>query len=377
MHNKIKLLKKHKDYIFLSFLISLWLVVLGILSVYFTNIIDILSGYLFFSANKNIVLVLIVKSLIIIIIIALLVYLIFKNKKRFKFYSIANEQNLGENKFKAVVLPISLFREYEKLKIEENRQEVSIKFKDDFSFQIKNYENNNNNNIDCVNDFFNEIKKFERLKQNRLGFNWEVPLKIIYKIKKNQTKHPNCLRYVILLGTCNAQNAVNNADNKFQKSSINADNSGNYNNDDNKNKQGSYLQLDKLEKLIKIFFSNNNSDAKDGIKIIKRKLNDFENFTELSEIFEEIEEDIKKEYYQEYIQEERKQLNKNKIKNYENYKEINDTEIAYDITGGQKLVSVVGTFFSLKSQSPILYVSQDNSDNIKVINAIYKMEPPE
>ena len=122
MHNKIKLLKKHKDYIFLSFLISLWLVVLGILSVYFTNIIDILSGYLFFSANKNIVLVLIVKSLIIIIIIALLVYLIFKNKKRFKFYSIANEQNLGENKFKAIVLPISslLSRDYNQLKIEEN-----------------------------------------------------------------------------------------------------------------------------------------------------------------------------------------------------------------------------------------------------------------
>lgn len=141
-----------------------------------------------------------------------------------------------------------------------------------------------------------------------------------------------------------------------------------FNSSNNNNDNSSYPQLDKLEKLMNIFFSNN-SDNSNDIKIIKRKLNDFENFTELSEKFEEIEEDIKKEYFKEY--------NDNKIKNYENYKEINDTEIAYDITGGQKLVSVVGTFFSLKSQSPILYVSQNNNDNIKVINAIYKMEPPE
>ncbi|MHB8292217.1 MAG: hypothetical protein ACYDEG_07115, partial [bacterium] len=246
------------------------------------------------------------------------------------------------------------------LKIEENEQEISIKFKDNFSFQIKNGENNKD--VDCVNNFFNEIKKIEKSKQ-RLGFNWEVPLKIIYKVKKNQTKYPNCLKYIVLLGT-EGKLSSNCSNNNMQQ------NNG-FNPSNNSNDNGSYHQLDKLEKLMKIFFSNN-SDNNNDIKIIKRKLNDFENFTELSEKFEEIEEDIKKEYYKEY-----KEHNDNKIKNYENFKEINDTEIAYDITGGQKLVSVVGTFFSLKSQSPILYLSQNNNDNIKVINAIYKMEPPE
>ena len=360
MNNITKLLKNHTDYIILSSLISLWLIVLGILSVYFANIIDVLFQSLFHSINKNIALILIIKSLIIICIIILLIYLIFRNKKRFKFYSIANEQNLGENKFKAIVLPISslLFRDYNQLKIEENGQEISIQFKDNFSFQIKNSENNN---IDCVNNFFNEIKKFEKLKQSRLGFNWEVPLKIIYKIKKNQIKCPNCLKYIVLLGTEGQLSSNRHFNNNMQQNN-------DFNSSNNNNDNSSYPQLDKLEKLMNIFFSNN-SDNSNDIKIIKRKLNDFENFTELSEKFEEIEEDIKKEYFKEY--------NDNKIKNYENYKEINDTEIAYDITGGQKLVSVVGTFFSLKSQSPILYVSQNNNDNIKVINAIYKMEPPE
>jgi len=130
MNKLIKLLKNHKDYTILSILISLWLIVLGVLSIYFTNIMDILYQLLFYSVSKNIVLILIIKSLIIICIIILLIYLIFKNKKRFKFYSIANEQNLGENKFKAIVLPISLFRDYEHLKIEENGQEILIKFKD-------------------------------------------------------------------------------------------------------------------------------------------------------------------------------------------------------------------------------------------------------
>lgn len=363
MSKLIKLLKNHKDYIILSILISLWLIVLGILSVYFANIIDVLFQFLFHSISENIVLILVIKSLIIICIIILLIYLIFRNKKRFKFYSIANEQNLGENKFKAIVLPISLFRDYNQLKIEENEQEISIKFKDNFSFQIKNGENND---IDCVNNFFNEIKKFEKLKQNRLGFNWEVPLKIIYKVKKNQTKCPNCLKYIVLLGTEGQlrSNPFNNNMNNMQQNN-------DFNPSNNSNDNSSYPQLDKLEKLMKIFFSNH-SDNNNDIKIIKRKLNNFENFTELSEKFEEIEEDIKKEYYKEF-----KEYSYNKIKNYENFKEINDTEIAYDITGGQKLVSVVGTFFSLKSQSPILYVSQNNNDNIKVINAIYKMEPPE
>ncbi len=371
MHKLIKLLKdikKHKDYIYLSILISLWLIVLGVLSVYSANIIDVLSRLIFYSISKNIVLILVIKSLIIICIIILLIYLIFRNKKRFKFYSVANEQNLGENKFKAIVLPISLFKNYDKLKIEENEQGISIKFNDfnSFNFQIKNGGNcDESNNIDSINDFFNEIKKFENLNKIRLGFNWEVPLKIIYKIKKNQTNCPNCLKYIVLLGTegqLNTNLLNNNAQNNNDVNSNNNNNNGN---------NGSYQQLDKLEKLIKIFFFNR-SDNNDDIKIIKRKLNDFENFTELSEKFEEIEEDIKKEYYKEY-----KEHNDNIIKNYENFKGIDDTEIVYDITGGQKLVSVAGTFFSLKSQSPILYVSQNNNDTIKVINAIYKMEPPE
>ncbi|MHB8292869.1 MAG: hypothetical protein ACYDEG_10440, partial [bacterium] len=112
----LKDIKNHKDYIILSILISLWLIMLGILSVYFANIIDVLSRFLFNFVSQNIVLILIIKSVIIICIIILLIYLIFRNKKSFKFYGIANEQNLGENKLKAVVLPISLFRDYNQLK---------------------------------------------------------------------------------------------------------------------------------------------------------------------------------------------------------------------------------------------------------------------
>ncbi|MHB1692616.1 MAG: hypothetical protein ACYCUW_01860 [bacterium] len=280
----------------------------------------------------------------------MLIYLIFRNKKRFTFYSIANEQNLGENKLKAVVFPVSTFGDYDKLRIDDNENKILVTLKNyKYSFNFEINKENNQGAIRNSGESFYEINKFfEYLKKNNIYFTWGVPLKIIYQILKNQNnKNSGYLKYIVMLGTADSKNE------KGDKIS------------------GSFSQLDKLEELIKIFFLKCGGNCFD-FEIIKKEINDFENFTKLSEKFEEIEDDIKKEYYQKYI-------NYNKNKNSKNFKEIKDEDIAYDITGGQKLVSVAGMFFSLKSRSPILYVSQSNNDNIKVkiINAIFKGEPPE
>lgn len=161
----------------------------------------------------------------------------------------------------------------------------------------------------------NNIEKLEEIlsRKDFEHWNWAVPLKMIINNKKSYGKtEGGRLKHIRLIGT--------------------------------KDEGGSFGQLEILKTIIHTFF--------DDMEIECEEISDFENFSGLTELFDKIEKKIKVEY---------------------NYK---DEEIAIDITGGQKPISIVGTFFTLKSRTPILYLSQKDG-KIKEINAVINIEPPE
>ncbi len=131
------------------------------------------------------------------------------------------------------------------------------------------------------NDLITKID--EILEKDINSWNWRVPLTIIlYNLKNYKNNQKGRLEHIRLIGT--------------------------------EGEKGSFDQLIYLVILLQIFFKDFNLD----IKI--HSVSSFENFDKLTEVFDEIKEDIEKKY------------------RYE------DNEIAIDVTRGQKIVSIVGTF---------------------------------
>jgi len=330
------------DYIILATLITLWLTFIGVFGNFVTDLIK--YGVI----NKGLLL----ELLISVVIIAVLVFFLYKNKKKFKFYKIANEKNMEDDSFKAIILPISTpniginFYYFDAINEERKLSEDDVRniknrdllknFIEDknirelyLKLEIKN--NSSEEGKITPLPLFSAEKKdnhdaeFKRLlidwlkKINEIRWNWSVPLIIA-------AKNFNSLRHIRLIGTTEGNKA-------------------------------SFKDLYRLKFILLCLFSN--LDNENGI--LSDSIKSFENFTELTKLLNKIEKDLEDKF---------------------DYK---DEEIAFDITGGQKPVSVVGTFFTLKSRTPILYISQHTSQEdkedkfgaIKEINAIINIEPPE
>lgn len=329
----MKEIKINKEYTMLALLISGWLIIIGLLGNYLTDLLDI-----FF---KNTLLIVIAKIIILFLIFLIFLLLLYKNKKMFKFYTLSNETSMKDDSFKALILPISILRQEitfsyecdngdEKLYLKENDIENIKNFDDIYNIvEQKNIkkiflEINNKNKEPYKYLIFQKneseyqsekIKNFmEWLKEiNEIKWSWAVPLLILSKNSKS-------IEHIRLICTKNTNN------------------------------QGSMNDINKLQFIIFCLF--NKLGGRNGI--IVHEIESFEKFSSLSKLLEKIEEDFEKEY------------------------NFNEEEIAFDITGGNKPVSVIGTFFTLKSKTPILYISQESEFGmVWQINAVINIKPPE
>ena len=320
--------KFNKDYFILAGLLSVWLILIGIAGNYFTDIID--------NYFKNTLPILLIKLFIMSVLLLLFISFLYVKKKRFKFYALSNEALMENDSFKAVILPISIPSKIIHFSyIDNNNEERYLKDEDieninllgdvldlvkqknikEIYLDVRNPEEDNGNTKCLIFSKNNE----DEVEKNKRFINW---LKEIRQIKWNWAvqlliiaKNSKSLEHIRLICT------ENNIDKIY------------------------------ILKFIIICLLNKFGENEG---IIAHKIKSFENFTILSELVEKIEEDFENRY---------------------NFK---DKEIAFDITGGTKPVSVIGTFFTLKSKTPILYVSQeDEFGKILQINAIINIEPPE
>lgn len=301
--------KFNRDYFILAGLLTFWLILIGIAGNYFTDIID--------NYFKNTLPILVIKLLIIFGLLLLFIYFLYKNKKRFKFYALSNEVLMESDSFKAIILPISIPSKIVRFSyIDNNNEEGYLKDEDikniDSSDDVLNLvkqknikeiyldvgnSEKDNGNPKCLifsKDNENEEEKNKRFinwlaEIRQIRWNWAVQLLIIAKNSKS-------LEHIRFICT------ENKGENKGSIDKI-------------------YILKFITICLLKKLGEN------DGI--IVHEIKSFENFTILSERVEKIEEDFENRY---------------------NFK---DKEIAFDITAGTKLVSVIGTFFTLRSRTPI------------------------
>ncbi|MHB1661200.1 MAG: hypothetical protein ACYCTD_03770 [bacterium] len=320
--------KLFSDYATLAALITLWLVSIGVF-VNFTT--DLFEGY-------N--LIKLIKLLTAFIAVLLFIYFIYKKRKKFRFYSLANEKDMEDDTFKAIILPISppsrnikfYFYYFNSVDSKENILNNEDTGKIDTVRKLKAFiEDKNIKEIYLKLESVNPLLLFSAtgndsvkdskeilmywLKNDihdaKINWNWPVPLLIA-------ARNFNKLEHIRLIGT--------------------------------EGDDGSWIHLHLLVFILLCLFNNANKD----IDIKKHSIVSSENFTELTMLLDEIEKDLEDRF------------------NYE------EEDIAFDITGGQKPASVVGTFFTLKSRTPILYISKEYGfGKIKEINAIINIEPPE
>ena len=326
--------KFNKEYFILAGLLTVWLILIGIVGNYFTDIID--------NYFNNTLPILLIKLLILLVLLLLFISFLYIKKKRFKFYALSNEVLMKNDSFRAIILPISILNKIVKFSyIDNNNEEGYLNDEDiknieslgdvlglvkqknikEIYLDVRNLEKDNGNTKCLIFSKNNEdeAEKNKRfinwLKEIRqIRWNWAVQLLIIAKNSKS-------LEHIRFICT------------------------------ENKGENKGSIDRIYILKFITICLYKKLGEN-DGI--IVHEIKSFENFTILSELVAEIEEDFENRY---------------------NFK---DKEIAFDITGGTKPVSVIGTFFTLKSRTPILYVSQDDEfGKVLQINAIINIKPPE
>ena len=185
------------------------------------------------------------------------------------------------------------------------------------------------------------IKKPNELENSEKFLNWQMPLISIYKNMKLE-KETKGVDRIWLIGS---------------------------------NDKGSSANQLKLFSKILFFFSKGQFDIyvydkknKKDIKIEQEELDncfseeniiniavDFEKFKDVYETFNEI-------------------INKIQEIGKQEGKEIKEYEIAIDITGGQKPISIAGAFATLNRKTRIIYVNTNNKPEIKEIDAIMQSE---
>ncbi len=325
--------KFNKDYFILAGLLSVWLILIGIAGNYFTDIID--------NYFKNTLPILLIKLFIMSVLLLLFISFLYIKKKRFKFYALSNEVLMENDSFKAVILPISIPSKIININfsyIDNNNEEryledediKNIKSLDDVLDLVKqknikeiylDLRNSEKDNGDTKCLIFSKKNNEDEVEKNKRFINW------LEEITKKKIRWNWAVQLLII-----AKNSKSLEHIRF------------------------ICTEDSIDKIYILKFIIicllNKIGENEGIIVCE--IESFENFTILSELVEKIEEDFENRY---------------------NFK---DKEIAFDITGGTKPVSVIGTFFTLKSRTPILYVSQeDEFGKILQINAIINIEPPE
>ena len=311
-------LKELLNWLPLASFIALSLIFIGMISIYFDYILSMLL--------HSIVIKLITASALLFITLIL----INRQRKKFNKISIPLERNLEGKYFNTLILPISY---------NNNIADVIIN-KEVNNFTVKC------NDMDIVVNS-NELEEIliKSPNENSKKFrNWQMPLISIYKNMKLE-KETKGVDQVWLIGS-----------------------------GDKADKKSSVKQLKLFSKIL-FFFSKGQFDIyvydkknKKGIKIDRGELDncfsaenimniavDFEKFEDVYETFNEI-------------------INKIQEIGKKEGKKIKEHEIAIDITGGQKPISIAGALATLNRKTRIIYVNTNNKPEIKEIDAIMQSE---
>ena len=333
----------------LALYISASLVLISAISTYYDDFLNLIWNNSVF------------KFLLSVGLLFILLILTNKARKRFSKISIPTERDLVERSFKALILPVSKAR-VEILSVDTNNDVINIKYED------KKISINKNTINKILNSEDNEAKH-----ENYANFkNWQPPLvSILRNLKIDNEK--GGIEQLWLLGS--ADTAVNPK--KKQNESGNNDKS-----DEKPNiTKGSARELKFFVQILLFFFKDKFDiyvfDYKNNekIKIDEKNLNilsdekiidniavDFNDFGKVHETFKRI---ISK------IIETAKEENET----CSSQKRIKEHEIAIDITGGQKPISVAGAVSTLEYKTKIIYIDTNNIPNIKEIDATIENEP--
>ena len=301
----------------LASLVALSLIFVGMISIYFDDILSMLC-------NSIVIKLITVSALLFVTLI-----LINRQRKKFNKISIPLERNLEGKYFNVLILPLSYNNNITDVIINKEENNLTVKYNDTYIVV-------NSNELEEI-----LIKEPNDIKNSKKFLNWQMPLISIYKNMKleKETKGVDQIWLIGSIGTV-----------------------------------GSANQLKLFSKILFFFFKGQfdiyvyDKKHKKDIKIDRGKLDncfsaenimnisvDFEKFEDVHEIFNEI-------------------INKIQEVGKQEGKEIKEHEIAIDITGGQKPISIAGAFATLNRKTRIIYVNTNNKPEIKEIDAIMQSE---
>ncbi len=312
-------LKELLNWLPLASFVALSLIFIGTISIYFDYILSMLSNSIVFK--------LITTSALLFITLILINW----QRKKFNKISVPLERNLEGKYFNTLILPISYNKEIIDVIISKMEKNLTIKY--------------NNSNVDKVVNF-NELQEIliKNPNENSDKFsNWQMPLISIYKNMKLE-KETKGVDQVWLIGSGDKADKKSSAKQLKLFSKILFFFEGQFDIYvyDKKNKKGIKIDLGKLDNCF---------SAENIINIAV----DFEKFEDVHEIFNEI-------------------INKIQEIGKKEGKKIKEHEIAIDITGGQKPISIAGALATLNRKTRIIYVNTNNKTEIKEIDAIMQSE---
>lgn len=309
--------KELKNWLPLALLIALSLIFIGMISIYFDNLLSVI-----FKCTGS-------KLIIVSALLIITLFLINRQRKKFNKISIPIERNLDGKYFNALILPISN-NTIKDISFDKNENKLTII-------------NKKNETITVNSDELEEIliKSPNNDENSKKFINWQMPLISIYRNIKleNETKG---IEQVWLIGSTGEKGSANQLK-LFAKILFTffKDRFDIYVYDKKHNKD---IKIEQ-EKLDSIFSAEN----------IKDIAIDFERFEDVYEIFNKI-------------------INKIQEIGKQDGKEIKEHEIAIDITGGQKPISIAGALATLNRKTRIIYVNTNNKTEIKEIDAIVQSE---
>lgn len=309
--------KELKNWLPLALLIALSLIFIGMISIYFDNLLSVI-----FKCTGS-------KLIIVSALLIITLFLINRQRKKFNKISIPIERNLDGKYFNALILPISNNKNIKDVYFKKNENKLTIIDKKNATVTV---------NSDELEEILIKSPNDENSKK---FINWQMPLISIYKNRKIK-KETKGIERIWLIGSTGEEGSANQL--KLFAKILFFFFSGQFDIYvyDKKHNKDIKIEQAKLDE----FFSEEN---------IKNIAVDFEKFEDVYEIFNKI-------------------INKIQEIGKQDGKEIKEHEIAIDITGGQKPISIAGALATLNRKTRIIYVNTNNKPEIKEIDAIMQSE---
>ena len=355
-----KLIKNWDTWLQLAIYISASLILIGAISIYYDDFLNLIWSNLIF------------KFLVSIVLLICVLFLTNKARKKFSKISVPDEKDLTERSFKALIQPISKFSnpKNEILSVIKKNDFLCLRYKINNTCANKFEEEEKNVRIDEIENVIVKDKN-----KGRENFkNWQPPLvSILRNLKIDNEK--GGIEQLWPLGSTDM--TVNPEKKQNENSGSNkAD-------EEPKIIKGSARELKFFVQILLFFFKDKFDiyvfDHKNNKKIKIDESNvgklsedqfidnialDFNDFKKIHETFKKIISKII----------ETNNEDEEDYSSHKSHKRIKEHEIAIDITGGQKPISVAGAVSTLEYKTKIIYVDTNNIPKIKEIDATIENE---